>query len=47
MARDYHLGPGRKAVNVAMETNRIALLERVLHWYPHLTQIESAIGREI
>src|SRR5438045_548714 len=36
-----------KAVNVAMETNRIALLERVLHWYPHLTQIESAIGRAI
>jgi hypothetical protein len=35
------------AVTVALETNRVALLERVLHWYPHLTQIESAIGREI
>jgi hypothetical protein len=35
------------AVAVAMETNRVALLERMLHWYPHLTQIESAIGREI
>ena len=36
-----------KAVNVAMETNRVALLERVLHWYPHLDQIEGAIGRAI
>ncbi|HEY0831376.1 MAG TPA: maleylpyruvate isomerase N-terminal domain-containing protein [Candidatus Dormibacteraeota bacterium] len=36
-----------KAVAVAVETNRVALLERMLHWYPHLQQIESAIGREI
>jgi hypothetical protein len=35
------------AVNVALESNRIALLERMLHWYPHLSQIEEAIGREI
>src|SRR5437588_5077604 len=28
-----------KAVNVAMETNRVALLERMLHWYPHLNQV--------
>jgi hypothetical protein len=36
-----------KAVAVAQETNRPALLERILHWGPHLDQIESAIGREI
>jgi hypothetical protein len=36
-----------KAVAVALETNRVALLERMVHWYPHLDQIESAIGREI
>ena len=36
-----------KAVAVARETNRVALLERLVHWYPHLDQIESAIGREI
>jgi hypothetical protein len=36
-----------KAVAVARETNRVALLERPVHWYPHLDQIESAIGREI
>jgi hypothetical protein len=35
------------AVAVARETNRVALLERLVHWYPHLDQIESAIGREI
>jgi Mycothiol maleylpyruvate isomerase N-terminal domain len=35
------------AVAVALETNRVALLERTVHWYPHLDQIESAIGREI
>jgi Mycothiol maleylpyruvate isomerase N-terminal domain len=35
------------AVSVALETNRGALLERILHWYPHLEQIEKAIGREI
>jgi hypothetical protein len=35
------------AVAVALETNRVALLERVLHWNPHLDQIENAIGREI
>ena len=35
------------AVAVARETNRLALLERMLHWYPHLEQIQSAIGREI
>jgi hypothetical protein len=36
-----------RAVAVALETNRVALLERMLHWYPHLQQIETAIGREI
>ena len=36
-----------KAVAVAVETNRPALLERIIHWGPHLDQIESAIGREI
>jgi hypothetical protein len=36
-----------KAVAVALETNRPALLERILHWGPHLDQIESAIGREV
>jgi len=36
-----------KAVAVARETNRPALLQRILHWGPHLEQIESAIGREI
>jgi hypothetical protein len=35
------------AVAVARETNRPALLERILHWGPHLDQIEDAIGREI
>jgi hypothetical protein len=35
------------AVAVALETKRAALLERTLHWYPHLEQIERAIGREI
>ncbi len=35
------------AVSAALETNRVALLERVLHWYPHLEQVERAIGREI
>lgn len=36
-----------KAVAVALETKRGALLDRTLHWGPHLDQIESAIGREI
>jgi hypothetical protein len=36
-----------KAVVVALETDRLALLDRTLHWDPHLDQIESAIGREI
>ena len=36
-----------EAVAVALETNRVALIERMLHWYPHLSQIEGAIGREI
>jgi hypothetical protein len=36
-----------KAVAVALETNRVALLDRTLHWGPHLDQIKSAIGREI
>jgi len=36
-----------KAVAVALETNRKALLDRMLHWGPHLDQIESAIGRQI
>jgi hypothetical protein len=35
------------AVAVALESNRVALLERMLHWYPHLAQVETAIGREI
>jgi hypothetical protein len=35
------------AVAVALETKRMALLERTLHWNPHLDQIEGAIGREI
>jgi hypothetical protein len=37
----------QNAVAVALETNRPALLERMLHWGPHLGQIESAIGRDI
>jgi Mycothiol maleylpyruvate isomerase N-terminal domain len=37
----------QKAVAVALETNRVALLDRTLHWGPHLDQIKSAIGREI
>jgi len=36
-----------KAVVVALETNRPALLERILLWGPHLAHIEGAIGREI
>jgi hypothetical protein len=36
-----------KAVAVALETNRVALLDRTLHWNPHLDQIGTAIGREI
>ena len=36
-----------KAVAVALETNRTALLDRMLHWNPHLDQIEIAIAREI
>ena len=36
-----------KAMAVALETNRVALLDRTLHWGPHLDQIKSAIGREI
>jgi hypothetical protein len=36
-----------KAVAVALETKREALLDRTLHWNPHLDQIETAIGREI
>ena len=36
-----------KAVAVAVETKRVALLERMVHWGPHLDQIEGAIGREI
>ena len=36
-----------KVVAVVLETPRVALLERMLHWSPHLDQIESAIGREI
>jgi len=36
-----------QSVAYALETNRVALLERMLHWNPHLDQIESAIGREI
>jgi len=36
-----------KVVAVVLETPRVALLERMLHWSPHLVQIERAIGREI
>ena len=36
-----------KAVAVAVETNRLALLDRTLHWGPHLDQIKSAIGRAL
>ena len=36
-----------KAVAVALDTNRVALLDRFVHWNPHLDQIESAIGRQI
>jgi len=36
-----------KAVAVVLETKRPALLQRILHWGPHLDQIESAIGRAI
>ena len=36
-----------KAVAVALETNRLALFDRALHWNPHLDQIGKAIGREI
>jgi hypothetical protein len=35
------------AVAVALETKREALLNRTLHWNPHLDQIGKAIGREI
>ena len=34
-------------VTAALEANRVALVDRMLHWYPHLDQVESAIGREI
>jgi hypothetical protein len=37
----------KRVVAVALETKREALLDRTLHWNPHLHQIESAIGREI
>ena len=36
-----------KIVSVVLETPRVALLERMLHWNPHLDQIQTAIGREI
>jgi hypothetical protein len=36
-----------KTVAVALETNRPALLDRGLHWNPHIDQIESAIGRDV
>ncbi len=36
-----------KAVVVALDTERMALLDRTLHWRPHLDQIKHAIGREI
>jgi mycothiol maleylpyruvate isomerase-like protein len=35
------------AVAFALETKRMALLDRTLHWNPHLDQIKGAIGREI
>lgn len=37
----------QKAVDAALETNRVALLERIIHWSAHLDQVERAIGREI
>lgn len=36
-----------EAVNAVLETCRVALVERLLHWGPHLEQIETALGREI
>ncbi len=36
-----------KVVSAAVELNRVALLDRIIHWNPHLEQIESAIGRAI
>jgi len=36
-----------KIVAAVKETPRVALLDRMVHWNPHLDQIESAIGREI
>jgi len=37
----------QKAVDAAIETNRMALLERIVHWSQHLAQIEDALGREL
>ena len=36
-----------KVVTAAAKMNRVALLDRIVHWNPHLEQIEGAIGREI
>jgi hypothetical protein len=37
----------KKAAAAVLDTNRVGLIERTLHWHSHLAQIESAIGREI
>jgi len=37
----------QKAVDAALETNRMALLERIIHWSQHIDQIAGALGREI
>src|SRR6266567_4902128 len=36
-----------KVVTAAAKMNRVALLDRIVHWNPHLEEIEGAIGREI
>jgi hypothetical protein len=36
-----------KAAAAVLDTNRVGLIERMLHWNPHLDQIQNAIGREI
>jgi hypothetical protein len=36
-----------RVVTAVLDTPRVALLDRMIHWNPHLQQIETAIGREI